>query len=155
MGLEIERKFLLANDDWRALAQQTRLLRQGYLSRDPKRVVRVRIDGEQGFLTIKGKTEGISRGEWEYPLPLAEAQQLLQLCDAPLVEKYRSKVSFGGMLWEVDEFLGANAPLIIAEIELDDEAQEFARPPWLGMEVSHDARYTNANLSHQPYAQWG
>src|SRR5436309_7030407 len=108
MGVEIERKFLLRDDGWRGLGQRV-LLRQGYLSSDPARVVRVRIEGGSAMLTIKGRTTGASRGEWEYPIPLADAQVLLEsLCQQPIIEKYRSRITHAGMVWEVDEFLGAN-----------------------------------------------
>ncbi|MEC5159509.1 adenylate cyclase [Janthinobacterium sp. CG_23.3] len=154
MGVEIERKFLLRGDGWRALGQPV-LLRQGYLSSQRERVVRVRIEGGAAMLTIKGISVGASRGEWEYPIPLADAEQLLDgLCERPLVEKYRRRITFGGMVWEVDEFLGANAGLVVAEIELESEKQAFARPDWIGAEVTDDARYFNSSLIKHPYSQW-
>jgi adenylate cyclase len=154
MGVEIERKFLLCGDGWRALGQPV-LLRQGYLSSQRERVVRVRIEGGAAMLTIKGISVGASRGEWEYPIPLADAEQLLDgLCEQPLVEKYRRRIDFGGMVWEVDEFLGANAGLVVAEIELESEQQAFARPDWIGAEVTDDARYFNSSLIRHPYSQW-
>jgi len=123
MGIEIERKFLLAGDDWRALGEPV-LGRQGYLTSDPVRTVRVRIYGEQGFITIKSKSEGASRGEWEYPIPLQDAAELLDgLCERPLVEKYRRRIEHAGFTWEVDEFLGENAGLVVAEIELNQKAE--------------------------------
>ncbi|WP_332859325.1 CYTH domain-containing protein [Janthinobacterium svalbardensis] len=154
MGVEIERKFLLAGDAWRGLGQAV-LLRQGYLSSARERVVRVRIEGEQAMLTIKGANVGATRGEWEYPIPLADAVELLDgLCEQPLIEKYRHRIEHAGMVWEVDEFLGANAGLIVAEIELASEDQPFEKPDWIGAEVSGDARYYNANLIRQPFSQW-
>lgn len=154
MGIEIERKFLLAGDAWRGLGQAV-LLRQGYLSSARERVVRVRIEGEQAMLTIKGANVGASRGEWEYPIPLADAVELLDgLCEQPLIEKYRHRVEHAGMVWEVDEFLGANAGLLVAEIELASEDQPFEKPEWIGAEVSGDARYYNANLIRHPFSQW-
>ena len=153
MGVEIERKFLLTGDQWRALGQPL-LLRQGYLSSTPARVVRVRIEGEQAFMTVKGKSVGATRGEWEYPIPLLDANELLALCEQPLVEKYRRKIGFAGNVWEVDEFLGANAGLVVAEIELSSEDQPFARPEWIGAEVTHDARYFNSALARHPYSAW-
>ena len=154
MGIEIERKFLLAGDAWRGLGQAV-LLRQGYLSSARERVVRVRIEGEQAMLTIKGANVGASRGEWEYPIPLADAVELLDgLCEQPLIEKYRHRIEHAGMVWEVDEFLGANAGLIVAEIELASEDQPFEKPEWIGAEVSGDARYYNANLIRHPFSQW-
>jgi adenylate cyclase len=154
MGIEIERKFLLVGDAWRSLGEPV-LLRQGYLSSQRERVVRVRIEGAAATLTIKGVSVGASRGEWEYPIPLADAEQLLDgLCEQPLVEKYRRRIEFGGMVWEVDEFLGANAGLVVAEIELESEEQAFARPDWIGAEVTDDARYFNSALIKHPYSRW-
>ncbi|PLY42374.1 adenylate cyclase [Janthinobacterium sp. ROICE36] len=154
MGVEIERKFLLQGDAWRGLGQAV-LLRQGYLSSARERVVRVRIEGEQAMLTIKGANVGATRGEWEYPIPLADAVELLDgLCEQPLIEKVRHRIEHAGMVWEVDEFLGANAGLIVAEIELASEDQPFEKPDWVGAEVSGDARYYNANLIRQPFSQW-
>lgn len=154
MGIEIERKFLLAGDAWRGLGQPV-LLRQGYLSSARERVVRVRIEGGQAMLTIKGANVGATRGEWEYPIPLADAAELLDgLCEQPLIEKYRHRIEYAGMVWEVDEFLGANAGLVVAEIELASEDQPFEKPDWIGAEVSGDARYYNANLIRHPFSQW-
>lgn len=154
MGIEIERKFLLAGDAWHGLGQAV-LLRQGYLSSARERVVRVRIEGEQAMLTIKGANVGASRGEWEYPIPLADAVELLDgLCEQPLIEKVRHRIEHAGMVWEVDEFLGANAGLVVAEIELASEDQPFEKPEWIGAEVSGDARYYNANLIRHPFSQW-
>ncbi|MFC5513754.1 CYTH domain-containing protein [Massilia jejuensis] len=154
MGVEIERKFLLQGDAWRALGEAT-LLRQGYLSADPARVVRVRIEGEHAALTIKGKSQGATRGEWEYPIPVGEAAELLDtLCPPPLIEKYRRRITVGAHVWEVDEFLGANAGLAVAEIELASEDEAFEKPDWIGAEVTHDARYFNSNLVSHPYSSW-
>lgn len=154
MGVEIERKFLLQGEAWRGLGQAV-LLRQGYLSSARERVVRVRIEGEQAMLTIKGANVGATRGEWEYPIPLADAVELLDgLCEQPLIEKVRHRIEHAGMVWEVDEFLGANAGLIVAEIELASEDQPFEKPDWIGAEVSGDARYYNANLIRHPFSQW-
>jgi adenylate cyclase len=154
MGVEIERKFLLQGDAWRGLGQPV-LLRQGYLSSARERVVRVRIEGQQAMLTIKGANVGATRGEWEYPIPLADAVELLDgLCEQPLIEKYRHRIEHAGMVWEVDEFLGANAGLVVAEIELASEDQPFDKPDWVGAEVSGDARYYNANLIRHPFSQW-
>jgi len=158
MGVEIERKFLVTSDAWKQLGAPV-LLRQGYLSSDPLRTVRVRIEGlsgqETGALTIKSKSEGATRGEWEYPIPLSEATELLErLCERPLVEKYRRRIAHAGFVWEVDEFLGENAGLVVAEIELPTEDTVFARPDWIGAEVTHDQRYFNSNLIRQPYSTW-
>jgi adenylate cyclase len=154
MGIEIERKFLVAGDGWRQQAARQTRFSQGYLSRDPARTVRVRVAGEHAFLTIKGATTGATRAEFEYEVPVADAQQLLALADGPVVEKIRHLCEIDGMTWEVDEFLGANAGLVVAEIELQSEAQAFTRPGWLGAEVTGDARYVNANLAVQPYSSW-
>ena len=154
MGVEIERKFLVEGDAWRTLGEST-VLRQGYLSTDATRTVRVRIDGERAFLTIKGKSVGASRGEWEYPIPVPEAAELLDtLCQQPLVEKVRHRIPNGPHTWEVDEFLGANAGLVVAEIELASEDEAFEQPDWIGREVTGDARYFNSRLISHPYSQW-
>lgn len=154
MGLEIERKFLLQGEAWRSLGEPV-LLRQGYLSADPARVVRVRIQGEGAFLTIKGKSEGATRGEWEYPIPVNEAAELLDtLCQPPLIEKTRRRIPVGAHVWEVDEFLGANAGLVVAEIELGSEDEAFIKPDWIGTEVTQDARYFNSNLIRHPFSSW-
>lgn len=154
MGIEIEHKFLVADEGWRQAATQQTRFSQGYLSRDPARTVRVRIAGDEAFLTIKGQTRGASRAEFEYAIPVADAQQLLAMSDGPVVEKIRHLCPHEGMTWEVDEFLGANAGLVVAEIELAAEGQAFARPAWLGEEVTGDARYVNANLAVKPFTSW-
>lgn len=155
MGVEIERKFLVTGDGWRQPAQAQTRFSQGYLSRDPARTVRVRMAGAAAFLTIKGATQGATRAEFEYGIPVADAQQLLAMCDGPLVDKIRHLCVHEGMTWEVDEFLGANAGLVVAEIELESESQAFAHPVWLGAEVTGDARYVNANLAVSPFTSWG
>ena len=154
MGIEIERKFLVADEGWRQAATRQTRFSQGYLSRDPARTVRVRIAGDAAFLTIKGATTGATRAEFEYDVPVADAQQLLAMCDGPVVEKVRHLCGHAGMTWEVDEFLGANAGLVVAEIELQTEDQAFERPAWLGEEVTGDARYVNANLAVRPFSSW-
>jgi adenylate cyclase len=131
------------------------LLRQGYLCSDPARTVRVRIEGESGLLTIKSKSTGATRGEWEYPIPLAEAQELLdRVCERPLVEKYRRRIPYAGFTWEVDEFLGENAGLVVAEIELPSEDTSFDKPAWIGQEVTGEKRYYNSSLIRFPFSQW-
>lgn len=152
MATEIERKFLVTGSAWKS-AEPTYYC-QGYLNRDKHRTVRVRVAGECGLITIKGLTTGASRPEFEYPIPLADAKAMLDLCDGPLVEKNRRIVEHAGLKWEVDEFLGDNKGLVIAEIELDSEDQEITLPPWAGAEVTDDPRYYNANLSKTPYSQW-
>lgn len=152
MAIEIERKFLVVDDSWRsALAVY---FCQGYLNRAKERTVRVRVAGEIGYLTIKGVSQGASRAEFEYEIPLADAKQLLALCDGPVIEKYRRKIEFEGMIWEVDEFLGANQGLVVAEIELETEDQVFALPAWVGAEVTGDERYYNSNLARHSFSQW-
>lgn len=152
MATEIERKFLVTGSGWRQ--PRPRRLVQGYLNRDRERTVRVRIDGEQGFLTVKGVTTGATRSEFEYAIPLPDAEHLLALCETPPIHKLRHAVAFEGMRWDVDEFLGDNAGLVVAEIELADESQPFARPAWLGEEVTRDPRYFNSNLATRPYVTW-
>ncbi|MDR3631570.1 MAG: CYTH domain-containing protein [Desulfocapsaceae bacterium] len=154
MGKEIERKFLLAGDEWRKNARG-HVFRQGYIGSRPGRTVRVRTCNNTGFLTLKGKSSGITRLEFEYPIPLSDANTLLaELCEQPLVEKIRYLVDYEGFRWEIDEFLGDNAGLCIAEIELSAEDQPFPRPPWLGEEVSGDIRYYNSNLRENPFKNW-
>jgi adenylate cyclase len=153
MAIEIERKFLVLGTPWTSLPQGE-LMRQGYLLASKQKVVRVRIEGASAMLTIKGATQGIARGEWEYPIPLDDAHELLQLCDQPLIEKYRYRIPFENMLWELDVFIGANAGLVVAEIELESEQQSFIKPDWIGQEVSDDPRYFNANLQSLPYSRW-
>jgi len=152
MPTEIERKFLVRGTDWRQ-GVPVRLC-QGYLNRDKERTVRIRIAGCRAYLTIKGLTQGASRPEFEYEIPLKDAEALLTLCDRPPLEKNRYTVQHRGATWEIDEFLGANAGLVIAEIELKDERQGFERPSWLSTEVTADSRYFNSNLIAAPYETW-
>ena len=127
---------------------------QGFLSRDPERIVRVRLRDGEAFLTIKGKGSGLARVEVEVAIPAEEARQLLPLCLPPLIEKTRHLVTWAGHLWEIDEFYGDNAGLVVAEVELATEDEIFERPPWLGQEVSEDFRYSNAALSERPWRDW-
>ena len=157
MAQEIERKYLVLDDAWRS-APAARY-RQGYLCRDKARTVRVRTieddSGARAFLTIKGVLVGAARNEFEYEIPQDDARMMLDtLCDGPLIEKDRRKIEYGGLIWEVDEFLGDNAGLVFAEVELRQEDQTVALPPWIGAEVTHLPRYFNANLSIYPYCQW-
>lgn len=152
MAIEIERKFLVINDAWR-IAPAVYFC-QGYLNPSKERTVRVRVAGEVGYLTIKGVTTGATRHEFEYEIPLSEAKELLTLCEGPLIEKYRRKILYENFVWEVDEFLGDNQGLVVAEIELASEEQFFNKPDWLGKEVTQEARYYNANLSKTPYLKW-
>ncbi|MEN7973069.1 MAG: CYTH domain-containing protein [Verrucomicrobiota bacterium] len=154
MAVEIERKFLVAGDSWKAAASDGVLCRQGYLASEPEKTVRVRIIGGQAFLTIKGATTGISRSEFEYEIPVADAVELLKLCGDAIVEKTRYFVGHGGMVWELDVFSGANEGLVLAELELESEEQPFDLPDWAGKEVSGDIRYYNAYLARHPFATW-
>jgi len=154
MSIEIERKFLVRGTAWKVPGQGA-AIRQGYLSAHPDRTVRVRIEGVAATLTIKGRSRGAVRGEWEYPIPLQDAEALLNgLCERPLIEKTRYRVVHAGMTWEVDEFFGDNLGLVVAEIELSSEDQAFAKPDWAGEEVTHDSRYFNSSLQAHPYTQW-
>lgn len=154
MPQEIERKFLLKNKDWKALASKSYALKQGYLSTHPERSVRIRIKGEKGILTIKGKTEGIARAEYEYEIPVQEAEELLLLCEKPIIEKTRYEVLLGVHRWEIDVFEGVNKGLCVAEIELASENEAFDMPTWIAEEVSDDTRYFNASLVKHPYSNW-
>ena len=154
MGVEIERKFLVQGEQWKKGARGV-LYRQGYLSTEKERTVRVRRVEDMGLLTVKGISTGISRLEFEYEIPLADAEKMLaDLCEQPIIEKYRYRLPYKGFVWEVDEFLGVNSGLVVAEIELAGEDQDFARPPWLGREVSGDPRYFNSALTIHPYSSW-
>ncbi len=154
MAQEIERKFLVIGDAWRKLAKGT-VYRQGYLSTVKERTVRVRIVGHKGYLTVKGLSVGAKRAEYEYEIPVADADAMLnELCEQPLIEKTRHKISFDELIWEVDEFVGDNEGLIVAEVELSDEDQEIHLPDWIGEEVTDDPRYFNANLIAYPYKSW-
>jgi adenylate cyclase len=139
---------------WQGTETST-LYRQGYLSRTPGCTVRVRRAGAKAFLTVKGPRPGIARSEFEYEIPVIDAEELLGLCANPLIEKHRHLVEHDGHTWEVDEFLGANAGLLVAEIELDAPDEPFSFPPWAGEEVTLDARYLNANLVDHPFSEWG
>src|SRR5215471_12832916 len=139
MPSEIERKFLVSGDAWRTPKPQR--IVQGYLNRDKERTVRVRIAGSKAFLAIKGVTRGATRSEFEYEVPLKDGEQLLSLCDGPLVEKLRHRSEYGGRTWEVDEFLGDNRGLVVAEVELQSEDQKLDLPSWTAAEVTTDARY--------------
>lgn len=155
MGREIERKFLVNGDRWRALVGTGVAYRQGYLSLEPARSVRVRLAGETGTLNIKGKISALSRHEFEYQISSTDARQLLEtLCIQPLIEKTRYRLVHAGLVWEIDEFAGDNAGLIVAEVELTSEQQRLDIPAWIGKEVSHDPRYLNISLVEAPYSRW-
>jgi len=154
MAEEIEKKFLLADNGWQGLAEGKAYC-QGYLNSEKGRTVRVRIIGEQGFLTIKGPNDNGARLEFEYQIPVSDAQEMLsRLCLKPLIEKTRYCIPFAGFIWEVDVFKGENEGLLLAEIELAYVDQEFLKPPWIGREVTGDSRYYNANLVRNPFCRW-
>ena len=151
---EIERKFLVKDNSWQSLAKGT-LYRQGYLNVEKSRTVRVRTIGDKGYLTIKGKSVGATRLEFEYEIPLLDAQTMLdKLCGDNILEKYRYKIPFEGFIWEVDDFLGKNKGLIVAEIELESEDQAFELPKWIGKEVTGEVQYYNSQLTKVPYCDW-
>lgn len=157
MAVEIERKFLVTNECWRENAEDCTRYVQGYLSREPERTVRVRIAGEKAFLTLKGKPPAdapLETPEFEYAIPKADAEAMLKICLPGVIDKTRYRVPHGGKIFEVDEFAGENAGLIVAEIELAHSGEDFARPAWLGAEVTEDLRYKNANLSVTPFSRW-
>lgn len=154
MAKEIERKFLIKGEAWRALAEGT-MYRQGYLNSAKERTVRVRTVGDKAFLTIKGITVGATRAEYEYEIPFADCNALLDdLAEKPLIEKKRYKIRQGEFTWEIDEFFGDNQGLIVAEIELTSEDQQFGKPDWTGEEVTGDPRYFNSNLIKHPFTRW-
>lgn len=154
MPIEIERKFLVRNDSWKQGVKPTRIT-QGYLSRVNERVVRVRLAGGKGWLTVKGKARGPLRREYEYEIPPAHAAEMLdQLCERPLLDKLRHQIPMGDVTWEVDEFLGENAGLVIAEVELPKDGHPIALPEWVGEEVTNDSRYQNNHLAAHPYSAW-
>jgi adenylate cyclase len=161
MGIEIERKFLVAGDGWREAAHAVVPMAQGYLndlatvdSGAMRTSVRVRIAGDQAFLNLKSRELGHTRQEFDYPIPVEDARALLELCVGGVIEKRRHLVMHAGHEWEVDEFLGDNAGLVVAEIELDSADEAFARPRWLGVEATDAPRYYNLALASRPYSQW-
>lgn len=155
MAIEIERKFLTqAGVNWALLAESSQKMMQGYLANNKQAVVRVRIVGEEAFLTIKGENIGLSRQEFEYPIPLTDAESMMGLCQQPVIEKIRYRISQGELCWEIDVFAGLNQGLVVAEIELPSEDYEFEKPYWLGIEVSNQVQYYNSNLISKPYTQW-
>ncbi len=161
MGIEIERKFLVTSEGWREAAHKVVPMAQGYVNDlamveggAQKASVRVRIEGDHAFLNLKSRQRGHTRQEFNYPIPVDEARELLALCVGGLVDKRRHYVQHGGHLWEVDEFLGANAGLVVAEIELESADEGFEMPPWAGRQVTDSLRYYNLALASRPYSQW-
>jgi CYTH domain-containing protein len=155
MGIEIERKFLVKKEKWdQVIKEEKSFLRQGYIVSDPEKTIRVRLAETEGYLTIKGLTIGASRPEYEYAIPKEDAQQLLDnFCDSE-ISKIRYFITHGNKLWEVDEFLGENEGLIVAEIELTDENEPFSLPDWVDIEVTSEKKYSNSNLAISPYKNW-
>jgi CYTH domain-containing protein len=154
VGIEIERKFLVLSADYRKDAT-VQFFRQGYLLNEREKVVRVRTCGGKAYLTVKGVTSNVTRTEFEYEIPETDANHMLDVfCRGAILEKNRHTLEVGGFRWEVDEFLGLNEGLVVAEIELRHESAEFPKPDWLGAEVSHDTRYYNSNLAVNPFQQW-
>jgi adenylate cyclase len=155
MPLEIERKFLVEGESWRAGAGRREFYRQGYLAGSESCSVRVRVGGERAWIGVKGRVRGATRLEYEYEIPLDEANEMLdRLCVQGRIEKYRHWVPHAGHEWEVDEFLGENSGLVVAELELDDEREAFVRPPWVGLEITEDVRYYNSSLARTPWRAW-
>lgn len=154
MGKEIERKYLIKNEDWKAHIESQYRIQQGYLNSTPERVVRIRLRDQTGIITIKGKTQGITRAEYEYEIPYEDALELLKLCETPPLVKTRFIVKVAGKQWEIDIFEGDNKGLSVAEIELRTEEEAFEKPTWLGQEVTHDKKYLNACLIQHPYQKW-
>lgn len=154
--LEIERKFLVKSDGYKQKAISQNRIVQGFLNTDPDRTVRVRIKGEKGFLTVKGASNasGTTRFEWETEISVSEATNLIDLCESGILEKIRFEVPFGDQVFEVDEFLGENKGLVLAEVELKHEEERFERPEWLGEEVTGRIKYYNSQLSKKPYKVW-
>ncbi len=154
MAEEIEHKFLVTGEVWRALGTPVRY-RQGYLATGPDCIVRVRIKGTQARLTVKGRPHGIVRPEYEYPIPVSDAEELLDMVGADRqIIKNRTKIPFKGKIWEVDEFFGKNKGLVVAEIELKSVNEPFEKPDWVGEDISEDVRYYNVSLMQHPYSQW-
>ncbi len=155
MPVEIERKFLLANDNWRKQVARAHRIRQGYLGTVDKASVRIRVQDEKANINVKSATLGLRRMEYEYEIPLPEAEEMLeQLCQHPQVDKTRYIVEVGPHVWEIDEFHGDNEGLLVAEIELDSEEESFIKPVWVGKEVTQDSRYYNVNLIRHPFNLW-
>ena len=155
MGTEIERKFLIKNDTWRNSATAGVKYIQGYFTTNERCSIRVRIEGDEAAINIKSATIDITRSEYNYPLPVKDAREMLDnLCEKPLIEKTRYHLEYDGHVWDIDEFSGENQGLVIAEIELEKTDEKFTRPGWLGKEVSDDPRYYNVCLINNPYKNW-
>lgn len=154
MAQEIERKFLLKNENWKKEVSSQSSIKQGYLNSNPERTVRIRIRNNQGFLTIKSKNKGAVRNEFEYEIPLEEAEELILLCEQPVIEKIRYLVPKNNHIWEIDIFEGANQGLEVAEIELSHENESFELPSWVDKDVTHETKYYNSQLIKMPFTAW-
>ncbi len=155
MGIEIERKFLVKDDSWRTAVEDESHILQGYLATAERLTLRVRIRGDCAYMTVKGPMQGISRSEYEYPIPMEDARTMLaELSVLPAIDKVRYRVRWGLHLWDLDRFAGDNAGLVLAEIELGRPDEPFELPPWAGLDVTGDPRYSNANLARNPFARW-
>ena len=154
MGLEIEKKFLIKNDNWKQFVSEEKEITQGYLNANPNRTVRIRIAGKQGFLTIKSKSKGCVRSEFEYEIPIEDATELIELCEKPILSKTRFIVKFENHTWEIDVFEKENKGLVVAEIELSKEDEFFLTPDWIGKEVTEETKYYNSQLIENPYSEW-
>jgi len=158
MAMEIERKFLVINDDWKKENPSGCLYRQGYFptdSPDSSPVIRIRTSDDKGWITIKKRKGSLARWEYEYEILLCDAAEMMdELCRKPLIEKMRYKIFYEAKTWEIDVFSGENQGLVVAEIELQDEGDVFSKPPWLGEEITHDPRYLNVNLAAHPFCRW-
>ncbi|MDB5128812.1 CYTH domain-containing protein [Mucilaginibacter sp.] len=155
MPTEIERKYLVDHKKWEGLIKPTgKLYKQGYILSEERRTVRIRVTNDAAYITLKGASTGISRSEYEYTIPVNEGNEILDNFATSLIQKTRYNIEYAGHTWEVDVFTGDNNGLIVAEIELQNEDEQFEKPEWIGPEVSHDSRYTNASLSVYPYKDW-
>ncbi|MEN6464159.1 MAG: CYTH domain-containing protein [Syntrophaceae bacterium] len=154
MGLEIERKFLVRDPSWKDMPLESVEILQGYICSDTKRAVRVRTAGEKAWICVKSAVTSLRRAEFEYDIPLADARELLQICPLPPLEKIRHKLVHAGKIWVIDEYMGVNSGLIVAEIELQSEEEEFEKPPWAGEEVSDSPEYLSVCLYERPYSTW-
>jgi adenylate cyclase len=156
MGVEIERKFLVVSDTWKPHVVSEKRIVQGYLAHTDRTTVRVRVKGEAAYITIKGTSSGISRSEFEYEIPVADAEAMLaQMAQGPVIDKVRHLIEVEGHTWELDVFAGDNAGLVMAEVELSDADEAFTVPDWAGLDVSDDSRYYNVNLAAHPFREWG
>lgn len=156
MGQEIEHKFLVVGDSWRSQVRSSTRIVQGYLAHTETSTVRVRVRGDEAFVTIKGRSSGIARSEYEYPVPVADAEAMLaEMAQGPVIDKVRHLIEVAGLTWELDVFAGENAGLVMAEVEVPSADTEITLPEWAGLEVSGDARYYNVNLATNPFGRWG